>query len=282
MKAKRVSKGKKDKKKPRRKVKKTSKSGDVSLPEARSEPRSELRDYVTLVYGERKIGKTTLCSQFPDAFFFMFEPGGRALRIYQKPIPSWDRFIAYLDLLEEEDHDFRTVVVDTVDIAYEQCFNYMCDKLNIVHPHMEDDYGQSWGQIETEYKRQLTRLMSLDVGVVFLSHDSVSEVVSRTGRKYNRVEPSMKGQAQRFLTGVVDIWGYYMYDGNKRFLVIRGNDLISAGCRLRENFVTTEGEQVVAVPMGNSEAQAYKYFVAAFNNKLKNTYKEVLESADID
>jgi len=46
---------------------------------------------------------------------------------------------------------------------------------------------------------------------------------------------------------------------------------------LKENFQTTSGDPVVAIPMGSSEEQAYKNLMCAFRNQQKNSYEEVLD-----
>jgi hypothetical protein len=42
-----------------------------------------------MVYGQTKIGKTTLCSQAEGALFLATEPGLNALDVFQVPILTW-------------------------------------------------------------------------------------------------------------------------------------------------------------------------------------------------
>jgi len=247
----------------------------VSLPEDLSVPSSALLDYTMLIYGDNKIGKTSLAAQFPDAIFLMFEAGGKALRIYQRSVGTWEEFLAYLDLLET-DTRFRTVVVDTVDMAYDRCFEYMCQKLCIEHPHDEKDYGKSWGQIENEFIKQISRLLRLQKGVLFISHSVERETRTRGGEKFNRVEPSVSNQAARFLTAVVDLWSYYTYVGLDRVLILRGDDYVSGGCRPVENFIAKDGQPVQKIPMGGDAKTAYENLVRAFENRQPTADGKVL------
>ena len=51
------------------------------LPTTKTAPKNTLADLTVLVYGQTKIGKTTLCSQADGALFLATEPGRRrALR----------------------------------------------------------------------------------------------------------------------------------------------------------------------------------------------------------
>jgi hypothetical protein len=241
-----------------------------------STPSTKLSEYSLLLFGEKKIGKTSFAAQFPDAMFLMFEPGGKALRIYQALVSDWPTFVAYVDELEESDGRFTTVVLDTVDLAYDRCFSHVCSELGIDHPNDERDYGKTWGVIENEFIKQLSRLLNMVGGTVFLSHDQLREVTHRDGTQYDRLGPSMPKQASRFLEGVVDIWAYYGYWGRERRILIRGDELIGAGCRLEENFRTLSGEPVVTIPGGASAKEAYQNFTKAFRNKLADDGASVM------
>lgn len=240
----------------------------LALPSTLSEPKADLLDYSLLVYGEKKIGKTSLISQFPKAFFLMCEPGGKSLRIFQKPVAKWQDLVGYINLLEKGGHGFRTVVVDTVDKCYERCWEYMLVKLCITHPHDENDYGKSWGLIEAEFVRQMTRLLNLPMGVVFISHATEKKVKRLDGEEFDRIEPTMANQANKFLTGIIDTWAYYGYADGKRVLVLDGDDYIGAGTRLQENFRYTSGARIKRISLGNSPQEAFAALQAAFANKL--------------
>jgi len=57
-------------------------------------------------------------------------------------------------------------------------------------------------------------------------------------------------------------------------LILRGDDHVSAGHRLTENFRTPDGEDVEMINMGHSAEEAHKRFVAAFNNRYVPDGKE--------
>ena len=242
-----------------------------TLPQKKSEPKESIGDYTMLIFGEKKIGKTTLCSKFPDALFLMTEPGGEGLSIFQMKIDHWRKFVKAVDLLEK-DKKYKTVIVDTVDNLYELCFDYMCkEKLLIEHPQDENDFGRSWKVIKKEFTDQLSRLMFLNKGFIALSHAQERETTTLSGDKFDRLIPTMGRAANEYLTGVIDIWAYYGYEDRKRFLVIEGDDYIGAGHRLEGRFLTPEKEKVVRIPMGKNSEESYNNFIKAFNNKQTTT-----------
>ena len=83
----------------------------------------------------------------------------------------------------------------------------------------------------------------------------------------------MSNQAADVIQGLVDIWGNYTYDGKKRYLLIEGSEEIDAGCRVEGHFLS-EGQPMSKIYMGNSAKEAYKNFLAAFNNNLKEAREE--------
>lgn len=237
----------------------------LTLPTQLSEPRGTLLDYMYLLYGREKIGKTTFLRHWPDAFFLMFEEGGKALRIYQRPVPSWSDFKQYVRLLKgPEGKRFKTVVIDTAEIAFKRCQRYVCAKLGIDHPS-EGEWGSGWDALREEFAMTFLDLQMTGKGIVFISHVREKTVRKRGGGESERIVPTMTGQCKDIVEAMVDVIGYYGFeeDGESRRLWIRGDDFVTAGCRLEENF---KGYR--SIPMGRSSEESFANFEAAFNNEL--------------
>lgn len=249
---------------------------EVSLPTERSRPLTRLHDYSILMFGEKKIGKTDLSAQFPDTIHLMFEPGGKAQEIFQRPVHTWREFKGYVRLLKK-DRRFANVAVDTVDLAYTRCFEYMMQKLGIEHPS-DEAYGKGWSAIRQEFGTEMATLMSIGKGVLFISHATEKEIKMRSGDKYEKIMPTLAGQGRDVVEGMVDLWFYYGYDGRDRVLTITGNDHIGAGHRLKKNFRYPDGSPVHEIPMGANAEEAYANLIAAFNNKLTGTSRRDVTS----
>lgn len=250
----------------------------LSLPTERSVPSTRIQDFTILLFGEKKIGKTDLTAQFDDTLHLMTEPGGKAQSIFQVVVRNWREFQGYVKLLEK-DKRFRTVSVDTADLLYKMCFDYMMQKMGIEHPS-EESYGKGWAAIRTEFEKWVMRLIGTGKGVIFVSHAQEKEIKMRGGEKYDRISPTMAGQARDVLEGVVDIWAYYGYDGSRRILTIQGSDHIGAGHRLKAHFRTPKGKPLVSVDMGGSAEEGYGNLIAAFNNKYVPPKIEVDDEGD--
>jgi hypothetical protein len=235
-----------------------------ALPTAPSTPSSSIGDYSMLLFGDKKVGKTTLASLFPAAYFLMTEPGAKALSVYQTPVTEWSTFQSAIRALTH-DTRFRTVVVDTVDLAFKQCERAVCRRMGIDHPS-EEDWGKGWAGVRDEFTTTMQQLLLLDKGIIFISHATEREISTRSGQRYDRIQPTMPNQARDIIEGLVDIWAYYTYMGRERVLIIRGDEHISAGHRLQDNFRAPDGRELTHVHMGTSPRQGYTNLMAAFAN----------------
>jgi len=244
---------------------------EVSLPTEKSIPLNEIGGFASLIYGRKKIGKTSFCSWFEKAFFLMTEPGAKKLSIFQRAVPDWRHFKAYVVKITGEKNQFETIVIDTVDWLYEICLRHVCTKLMIQHP-ADLEYGKGWDAVKKEFNAEINKLLNSGKGVIFISHMKEEEIEERSGKKYHRRTNTLSGQAKACVEGLVDIWACYDYDGKKRILTIMGDDFTDAGHRLNEppdqNFLYTNGEPVREINMGKTSKEAHDNFMRGFNNKL--------------
>jgi hypothetical protein len=173
------------------------------LPIAKTPPKNSLADLTALVFGQTKIGKSTLCSYAENAVFLATEPGLNALDVYQVPILSWEDLLAACGEIVEGKHPFKTIIIDTVDNAYKFCTDYILKKYKVEH---ESDlgYGKGYAIVNNEFQRVLTKLAFLPYGLFLISHAKETEMDSRTG-KYTRVVPTLPEKARKIVLGMADM-----------------------------------------------------------------------------
>lgn len=244
------------------------------LPKEKSLPSSSLQDYSILLYGEKKIGKTSLTSQFNRTISLMTEPGGKAQSMFQQSCKNWKELRGYTKTAIKEDR-FQTIAVDTADFAYEFCMEYVCKKMVIDHPS-DEAYGKGWKAVRAEFQSWVIELLHSGKGVIFISHSKDQEFTTRRGDKFNKVSASMAGQAKEILEGLVDIWANYTYDGKKRYLIIGGSDEVDAGSRCEGHFLDVDGEPLDRISMGRNPKEAYRNLIAAFENRLQEAREEAV------
>jgi hypothetical protein len=152
----------------------------------------------------------------------------------------------------------------------------VCEKLGISHTGRVKDYGASWKEVQKEYHQFHSRIAALGVGLIVVAHDTTEDFDTMDGKNRNMIVPHFSGWCMDFYKRWVDVIGYYFYLGNQRYLLIRGTDLVMAKCNTEDHFMTTSGEKVVCIPMGNSSEEAYTNFMAAFHNQQENSYEDIL------
>lgn len=234
-----------------------------------SEPVEKLEQCSILIYGERKIGKTSLAAEFELPFFCMFEPGGSGLRIRQESCPDWQTFLGWKNAILKT-LSVKTVVIDTIAEAYDRAMEYVCRQEGIDHPNEVNDFGATWKKIDRTFRQPMNEIVMSGRGIVFIGHADEKEFKDgRVGLNYTKIVPMVGKQARAYLTGAVDIIGYYGYYGDDRYLTLSGSDSLDAGQRLKEKFWVAgkvKEERVHSVPMGKNEEEAYANLVKAFNN----------------
>ena len=177
------------------------------LPQHKTPPRVDLLDQTILIYGPVKIGKSSFCALSDSALFLATEAGLNHLNVYQIPIKTWEDLLAACAELVVGKHNFKTVVVDTLDNAYKMCSEYICEKHGIKH---ESDlgYGKGFSLVNAEFHRVLNKLSLLPYGLFLISHAMEKEIEERTG-KYTRYMPNLPDKARKTVAGMCDMVLYF-------------------------------------------------------------------------
>lgn len=246
----------------------------LDLPDSPEKEEISLESFLILIYGKSGVGKSTLPSHAEKPFYFRFENSSRSLYIARTPvITNWGLAKRYLAGAERNLKGYKTFVIDTGSPAHERCLEWVCaEKLNIVHPGLQKDYGYSWHEVHREFMSFLSRIAALGVGIWVIAHEDHEE---------GEITPNVTGKALEFFKTSMDMIGYYFYSGTNRWLLIRGNDKVLAKCNIDGHFLTPVGKPVVCIPMGNSSSEAYRNFVAAFDNRQKEDFAELVERKEI-
>ena len=208
----------------------------MPLPTTKTKPKSDFTAFTTLIYGAPKIGKSTLASQFDNPLFLATEAGLNAIEAYQQNIDSWEQFLLTCKELAEGKHEFKTIVIDTVDNLFKFCSNYVCTKNKITH-ESELEWGKGWKLVKEEFFRAITKLSHLPYGLVIISHADPTEIKTRTG-SITRWNPTMAKQAWEIVEPLVDFIFYASVattkEGEERILHCRSSENWNAGTRFKD------------------------------------------------
>ena len=110
-----------------------------------------------------------------------------------------------MELLESE-HDFRTLVVDTVDLLWNQLCDHICRKEGVAHISDFKSFSKGYRMAKDELQRVLTKVANLttkkghSMGLVLISH------VSETEDDGHLVwAPSISKSPRQVLTSMADV-----------------------------------------------------------------------------
>lgn len=175
----------------------------MPLPTTKTPPKASISNITVLMHGRPKIGKSTWCSQAEGAIFLATEPGLNHLEVFQTPILCWQDLLNAAAELAAGKHQFKTVIIDTIDNAYLMCSQHVCAKLKVEHP-ADLGFGKGFSAVNGEFHRVLTKLAMLPYGLFLVSHSKEKEIETRTG-KLTKVVPTLPDKAREIVVGLVDV-----------------------------------------------------------------------------
>ena len=200
----------------------------------------DLSGYITYVYGAEKSGKTTFASHMPSPLILAFERGYNALPgVMAQDITSWGEMKQVVrDLKRPEVKErFKSIAVDTVDIAGGMCEKYICSQ-NGVDALSGIPYGQGWTLVKKEFEEVFRTITQLGYAVVFISHSKDKTFKTKNGAEYNQIVPTCPSSYNNIAKDMADIYAYaekYTENGEAKVrLILRSPDnSAETGCRFK-------------------------------------------------
>lgn len=203
---------------------------------------TDLSGYITLIYGPPKIGKSTFGARMPKPLLLAFERGYNAIPgVIAQDITSWGEMKQVMRELKkpEVQENFKSIVVDTIDIAADFAQKYVCNQLGIENIGDGGWTTNGWAKYKKEFEDVFRTLAQLGYAIVFISHDKEKTIKPQNGTEYQQIGSSMQSSALSIIENMADIIGYahpkVNPDGTtQRVLTLRSLDnSIRCGCRFR-------------------------------------------------
>lgn len=208
-------------------------------------PRSVSRDlsgYITFLYGPAKVGKTTFGSQMPGSLILAFERGYSAIPgVVAQDVTTWGEMKQIVRELKKPEvrERFKSLIIDTVDIAADSCQKWICSQLGIENIGDGGWTTNGWAKYKKEFEEVFRTLAQLGYAIVFLSHDKEKTIKPQNGNEYQQIGSSMQSSALAIIENMSDIIGYahssQSTDGASRVvLTLRSPDnSVRCGCRFK-------------------------------------------------
>ena len=160
-----------------------------------------------LLYGTHGIGKSTWAASAPSPIFLTTEDGLSDIGVDRTPLlKDLGAFNNWVSDLLTQTHEYRTVVVDTLDWLERLIFNDVAQSAG--KDSIEDfGYGKGYGLALTQWEfvlKSLGYLRDKGMAVILLAHARIVKVEPPDRDSYTRYEPDLHKSVSPMLQEWVD------------------------------------------------------------------------------
>jgi hypothetical protein len=163
-----------------------------------------------LTYGTEGVGKTTLAANAPKSIFIQTEDGLGEIDCARFPLAksSEDVFGALAELNAEK-HEYRTVVIDSLDWLERLIWDAVCHEYRAASIEKADGgYQRGYVHALSHWRRLVEALNSLrtdkGMGIILIAHAKVERFEDPESTAYDRYSPRLHKHANALLTEWVD------------------------------------------------------------------------------
>lgn len=158
-----------------------------------------------MLYGVEGIGKTTFAAGAPDPIFICTEDGLGSLQVDHFPLATKaDDVLEAIGTLVTEDHQFKTVVLDSVDWLD----NLIWQDVEAKHDAKDLAYGKGAMIVAERWREVLSGLNALrnDKGmvIILLAHCQIKRFDSPEVEPFDRYQPKLQERSNAILREWVD------------------------------------------------------------------------------
>jgi hypothetical protein len=191
-----------------------------------------------VLHGVDGVGKTTFGADAPKPIFLGAEDGTGHLNVARFPAPeSWLDILDAVRTLTNEEHDFKTLVVDSLDWVEPHIWQYVCDAAGV---NGIEDIGGGFGKGYTaalDLWRQLLsaleRLQSAKgMHVILIAHSLIKLFKNPEGDDFERYTIKLNDKA----AGLCREWSKAVYFANYETFAVKEKSKrvkgVSTGARL--------------------------------------------------
>lgn len=162
-----------------------------------------------LIYGTPKVGKSTFGSLAPNPIFIQCEDGLAAINADSYPLAtSFAEVLKYIGELATEQHQYKTLVVDSTDWL-ERLIHAQVAKENNVKSIDQIGYGKGFGMAIDLWKQYLDGLNYLrderDMMIIQIAHAQIKKFENPETDSYDRYQIKMHDKAAALLMEYSDV-----------------------------------------------------------------------------
>lgn len=165
-----------------------------------------------VVTGEHGLGKSTFGSEAPNPIFIPTEDGLGNIDTSSFPLcESYEDVLNCIGALFEEDHDYETVVLDSVDWLEQLIWKHICKESD--HNSIEDfGFGKGYVAALNPLREVLDGLNALrterEMIVILTAHTQVKRFDDPNSESYDRYTMKLHAKASSVVSEWADVIGF--------------------------------------------------------------------------
>ena len=214
------------------------------------------------LYGQEGVGKSCTAAQAPNPVFIQTEDGLDEINTSKFPLAkSLNDVLNALGALRDEQHDFRTVVLDSADWLERLIWDKVCQDFGVRSIEKADGgYGKGYVHALT-YWRQIVSLFNdlrnvRGMIVIVIAHSKVERFEDPENAAYDRYTPRLHKSATSLLCEWVDA----VLFATKRFRVSKEQGTGFQGDRAIATAIGADGGERILRTVGSPACIAKNRF----------------------
>lgn len=179
-----------------------------------------------VLYGEPGVGKTTFGCSAPDVALIATEDGSEGIDVFRLPhegkCQNWNEVLYALGMLLNEDHKYKTAVIDTLNGAATLCADMIC--LREFGGRWQAKSGKegynSWAKGSKATAQEMRSLLDLldklrqrkNMQIILLAHEGTQRTANALGMDFEKFAPDMDRHVWPIIRAWADLVGHAARD----------------------------------------------------------------------
>lgn len=196
-------------------------SAAVSVSSARPRMLSQVKTGIVdsplraCFYGVPGVGKTTLASKAPMPLVLSGEDGANQLDVAKTPVPrDWDEALNFVSEIVSEPHEYRSLIIDTVDALEELAIKAVCGRAK-KETLADFDGAKGYYALGDQWRLMMKGLEAVrarGMNIIFLAHSHQKTVNDAQIGTFDRFMPKLDARVWGLINNWVELVGFCQFD----------------------------------------------------------------------
>jgi hypothetical protein len=163
-----------------------------------------------MIYGIEGIGKSLFSASAPKSIFLQTEDGLSEIDCHKFPLAkNLSSILSALEALENENHDYQTVVIDSCDWLERLIFDEVCREHGAKNiERVDGGYARGYTHALTHWRKIIRSLEILrdnkNMACILIAHSKIEKFEDPESAAYDRYSPRLHKHANALISEWVD------------------------------------------------------------------------------